>query len=96
MWPKGLKDANNELIPFQHGSIAQGKIITVEYDYSKTINGRHPLTVNFSFAVGGRTHQGNVENIFTSINQLKQSGEAVWIVYIPENPELISVWPPMV
>jgi hypothetical protein len=41
------------------------------------INGKQPITVSFSFAVGGSTYQGNVENIFTSINQLKQSGEAV-------------------
>ncbi len=60
------------------------------------INVKHPITVSFSFAVGGSTYQGNVENIFTSINQLKQSGEAVWIVYMPENPYLSSVRPPMV
>jgi hypothetical protein len=96
LWRKGLRDASNELIPLQHGSIAQGEITSVEYDYSKTINGKHPLTVNFSFAVGGRTYQGNVGNIFSSINQLKQAGEGVWIVYMPENPDLSSVWPPMV
>lgn len=96
MWRKGLRDANDELIPLQHGSIAQGEITSVEYDHSKTINGKHPLIVNFSFAVGGRTYQGNVGNIFTSINQLKQAGEPVWIVYMPENPDLSSVWPPMV
>ncbi len=96
LWRKGLKDANDELMPLEHGSVVQGEIESVEFDYSKTINGRHPLTVNFTFEVGGQTYNGNVGNIFESHNKLKKVGDAVWVVYLKENPQLSSVWPPMV
>lgn len=95
LWRKGLREANEELIPLQQGAVVQGEIESVEYDYTKTINGKHPLTINFTFKANGQTHIGNVGNIFDSANKLKKAGDAVWIVYMPENPELSSVWPPM-
>jgi hypothetical protein len=95
LWRKGIKDANDELIPLQYGEAIEGEIDSVEMDYSKTINGRHPLVVNFLFEVNGQKYAGNVGNIFDSIDQLKNPGDPVWVVYMPGDPTLSSVWPPL-
>lgn len=95
LWKKGLRDANNELTPLKEGTAVQGEIESVEYDYTKTINGRHPLTVSFTFKANGQIHKGNVGNIFDAEHKLKKIGDAVWVVYMPDNPDLSSVWPPL-
>ena len=95
LWRKGIKDANDELIPLEHGNVVQGEIESIETDYSKHINGRHPFIVNFLFRVNGQLHIGNVGNIFDPVHKLKKVGDPVWVVYMPEDPDLSSVWPPL-
>lgn len=93
LWRKGIKEANDELIPLEHGNVVQGEIESITMDRSKTMNGQHPFVVNFSFSINGQTHTGNVGNIFDPI--LKRRGDPVWVVYMPEDPNLSSVWPPL-
>lgn len=95
LWRKGIKDANDELTPLMYGELTEGQIDSIEMDYSKTINGRHPLEVHFSFDANGQTITGNVGNIFDSVDQLKNPGDPVWVVYMPSDPNLSSVWPPL-
>ncbi len=94
-WRKGIKEANNELIPLEHGTAILGQITSIERDYTKTINNKSPFVVEFLFEAGGQKHIGNVGNIFDPIDQEKKVGDKVWVVYIPENPELSSIWPPL-
>ncbi|MCA0430889.1 MAG: hypothetical protein LCH32_10360 [Bacteroidetes bacterium] len=95
LWKKGLKEANEELIPLKDGIAVKGEITSIEFDRSKTINGKHPLEVTFSFNANGKTLTGQVGNIFDPINNIKQVGDGVWVVYMPEDPNLSSVWPPL-
>jgi len=94
-WRKGIKEANDELIPLEHGTPVLGEIISVERDYTKTINGKSPFTVEFLFTVGSQKHNGSVGNIFDNIDQQKQKGDKIWVVYMPNDPNLSSIWPPM-
>ncbi len=94
-WRKGIKEANNELIPLEHGTPVLGQITSIKRDYTKTINNKSPFVVEFLFEFGGQKHTGNVGNIFDDIDQQKQPGDKVWVVYMPENPELSSLWPPL-
>lgn len=95
LWRKGIKDANDELVPLKYGDVTEGEISSIEMDGSKTINGRHPFVVNFSFKVNGQIYSGNVGNIFDPVNQFKKQGDPVWVVYMPGDPSLSSVWPPL-
>ncbi|MBL7910829.1 MAG: hypothetical protein JNJ41_07240 [Bacteroidia bacterium] len=94
-WRKGIKEANNELIPLEHGTAILGQITSIERDYTKTINNKSPFVVEFLFEAGGQKHIGNVGNIFDPIDQQKKVGDKVWVVYMPENPALSSLWPPL-
>lgn len=96
IWRKGIKEANDELIPLEHGTVIMGEIVEIVHDRSKTINNQSPYIVHFLFTVGGKKYSGNVGNIFTRPELLKQPGEKVWVVYMPDNPELSSLWPPLV
>jgi len=94
-WRKGIKEANNELIPLQNGSTVLGQITSIKRDYTKKINNKSPFVVEFLFETGGQKHTGSVGNIFDDVDQQKQPGDKVWVVYMPENPELSSLWPPL-
>jgi hypothetical protein len=95
IWRKGLREAEEELIPLQSGTPVLGEIETIQRDYSKKMNGRSPLTVTFLFNANGQTHRGSVGNIFDNIDLTKKAGDKVWVVYMPENPQLSSIWPPL-
>lgn len=95
IWKKGIKEANDELIPLQQGDSVIGEIEKISRDYSKNMNGKSPFTVEFLFEVNGQKHRGSVGNIFDDIDIQKQIGDKVWVVYLAENPELSSIWPPL-
>lgn len=96
LWKRGIKNANNELTPLQYGSLALGEITSVRCDYSTRINNRSPFIVEFTFEANSQKYRGEVDNIFEEINTQKKPGDQVWVVYMPENPKLSSVWPPLV
>lgn len=95
LWIKGIRDAKAELIPLEHGAHVEGEITAIEYDYTKTINNRHPKELQFSFKANGQQHIGTVPNIFDPIELWKKPGDKIWVVYMRDNPELSSVWPPI-
>ena len=96
VWRSGKRKARNELLPLQQGTPAKGEIIDIYRNTSVSINGRNPWTVEFVFDVKGQKIVGSVENVWERIDVLKQPGDAVWVVYMPENPhELSSIWPPL-
>lgn len=95
LWKKGIKDANNELIPLEHGTVAVGEITDIRQDFSKKINGQSPFIIEFTFEVGKQKHTGDVGNIFDRSGARKTLGDKLWVVYMPEDPSLSSIWPPL-
>lgn len=95
LWRKGLRDANNELIPLQHGATVKGEVTAIRVDGSKQINGRNPRILEFVFSANGQRFGGNVPNIMDPIEQWRRPGDQIWVLYMPDNPDLSSVWPPL-
>lgn len=96
LWRKGLKDAKAELIPLEFGSTTEGEISSIKKDYSKKMNGQSPFIVEFIFDVHGKKFRGSVGNIFDSVDLSMQTGDKIWVVYMPEDPEnFSSIWPPL-
>lgn len=94
-WRKGLKTANDELLPLEQGKATVGKIIDVRTDYTQSMNGQSPTIVEFQFEADGKEHLGNVGNIYDSVHRKKKVGDSLWVVYMPNDPDKSSVWPPM-
>ena len=95
LWKKGIKVANEELIPLEHGDSIAGEIESISRDYSIKINGVSPFVIHFIFEVNGQKHRGSVGNIFDDIDLKKKVGDLIWVVYMKNNPELSSIWPPL-
>ncbi|HTF06049.1 MAG TPA: hypothetical protein VK826_18595 [Bacteroidia bacterium] len=95
LWRKGIREANAELVPLEHGAHTEGKITNIAKDYTKKINGVSPKILTFVFESGGAKHVGTVPNLMDPVVHLKQPGDKIWVVYLPDNPSVSSVWPPM-
>lgn len=95
LWKRGIKEANDELIPLQFGTPVLGKIESIKKDYTKHINGVSPFIVEFLFEANGNKQLGTVGNIFDNIDLIKKPGDLIWVVYMPEDPNLSSIWPPL-
>lgn len=95
IWRSGLKEAKNELVPLRNGTPVLGTVTAVRVDGSKRINDRFPMIVDFIFDAHGRSVVGSVGNIFADMHLLKQPGQKVWVVYMPDDPNLSSIWPPL-
>ncbi|MCW7469256.1 hypothetical protein [Leptospira kanakyensis] len=95
-WRRGLRTANDELIPLEQGKATVGEIIDIRKDYTQSLNGKSPTIVEFVFEVSGKKYTGNVGNIYESVHLTKKIGDKLWIVFMPKEPEISSVWPPLV
>lgn len=95
MWKKGLRIANEELEPLMNGAVTQGTITNISQDFSIKINGKSPYLVEFIFDFQGAKIAGDVGNLFDSNVLMKNPGDKVWVVFLPDKPEQSSIWPPM-
>jgi hypothetical protein len=95
LWRKGLRDAQGELQPLEFGVHTKGEITGINIDYGKRINDRHPKTLEFVFTANGQKWAGTVPNIMDPVEQWKRPGDQIWVVYMREDPNISSVWPPM-
>lgn len=95
LWKKGIKDAKKELLPLEQGAIAIGEITDIRQDFSVKINNKSPYVIEFVFEAGGQKYVGDVGNIFDRASAMKEIGDQLWIVYMPEDPSLSSIWPPI-
>lgn len=95
MWRKGLRDAQGELQPLEFGVHAKGEVTSITTDYSKKINGRSPKILEFAFTANGQKWAGTVPNIMDPIEHWKRPGDQIWVVYMQDNPQISSAWPPM-
>ncbi len=95
LWKKGIRIANEELNPLMNGAHVHGTITSVSQDTSIQINGKSPYQVEFLFEFQGRSIAGDVGNLFDPIVLMKNPGDKIWVVFLPEDPNQSSVWPPM-
>lgn len=95
LWWRGAKTANEELKPLQYGKPVLGEIESISIDHTKHINGVSPFIVQFLFEINGQKFAGSVGNIFDRVDLTKKKGDSVWVVYMPEDPSLSSIWPPL-
>lgn len=95
LWKKGIKNANAELNPLMNGNSTHGTIVDVSENRSIQINGRSPFVVSFTFNANGQTMNGSMGNLFDASSKLKKPGDKIWVVYMLDDPEQSSIWPPL-
>ncbi len=74
------------------GQPTLGQITTVEENIMVEVNGRHPWKIEYLFQMNGKSYSGKVSTLNHPGRQF-QSGNAVYILCLPENPEVNAIYP---
>ena len=95
MWIIGYRRAKNQLIALERGVAARAELIGVERDHSVKMNGRSPWRIEYTFETqDGQIRDGWVHT-WQGRHTRRSPGEVFWVVYLPEDPEQNTVWPPV-
>ncbi|NNC42712.1 MAG: hypothetical protein HKO03_05690 [Acidimicrobiia bacterium] len=90
----GVKVAKKRLLAWREGVGAPATVTWIGRDTSYKVNGRSPYMMKYEFAADGVMHTG-VRKSFNREIKRYGLGERIWIVYLPENPDLSAEWPPI-
>ena len=96
LYKSGKKEGFEKITALQNGVAAEGEISEISYDTSETMNGKHPYLVKYMFTTASGLLQADSVKSWDDNNALLKKGDKIWVVYIPENPQISSPWPPMV
>jgi hypothetical protein len=94
MFLNGRKTAHGILHAFRNGIAVPGEIAEVSVDTTQSINDRHPWRLVYHFPVDGQEHEG-VLTSFDSTIATRSRGQPVWVLYVPEDLEQNTLYPPL-
>jgi len=77
------------------GQVTLGTITDVTQNYSVTINGRHPWRICYGFRVGGREYGGETTTLRPA-GFAYQTGQPVYVLYLENEPERSTIYPPVI
>lgn len=91
---QGRKAPERQIAALTQGVCAEGQIVTIGQDFSETINGRNPFRIDYVFSVQGQPVSGSTRG-WDVIHAMRRPGEPLWVVYLPTDPTVNSIWPPV-
>jgi hypothetical protein len=94
MMRSGRRSAAATLNAFTRGTAVKGKVVSVTMDYSQSINGQHPWKLVYHFPVGGEWQEG-IAVSWDSTVTMRAAGQPLWVLYLPEDPEQNTLYPPL-
>lgn len=92
----GLKTAKQKIEALEKGVKAEGVLVDIYKDTTQTVNGRHPWRLDYEFT----TKRGDIisakkTGAWNNNNRFRNPNDKLWVVYLPENPEISAIWPPV-
>lgn len=90
----GLQAGFSKIRPFEHGVATRGEVIEIHKDYTQSINGRNPWKVVYKYTVMGHPYEGSARSYGYAVEQ-HEPGNIVHVLYMPENPEESTIYPPV-
>ncbi len=92
----GLRTAKRKIEALEKGIKAEGLLTDIYKDTSETVNGRHPWRLEYEFKTKPETLiQSKKTGAWNNNNRHRKINDKLWVVYLPENPEINAVWPPV-
>jgi hypothetical protein len=85
-------EAQKFLAVLRYGDATRGQVTEVERNLTVRINHQHPWIIHYAFQWGGNSYQGRVSTLNSPGPQL-QVGQAVCVLYLPENPARNALYP---
>lgn len=89
----GRRHAKKTLKAFVRGTAVEGKVVSVAQDQSQTMNGEHPWKLIYHFPLHGQLHAGAVVSWDSTITA-RAAGQPLWVLYLPEDPDQNTAYPP--
>ena len=92
----GLKTANKKIMALENGTNAEGVLIDIYKDRSQEINGKNPWLIEYEFTTEkGELITAKKTGAWNTNNRYRRPNDQVWVLYMPENPEISAIWPPV-
>ena len=96
LFKSGRAEGKEKIMALENGIATEGEILDVSFDTSESINGRNPYQIRYIFADKNGQQQMDTVKSWDDNNAFREKGDKIWVVYVPENPQQSSPWPPMV
>ena len=90
----GISHANSLLRAFRQGVAEKGKIASIGKDTTQSINNVHPWKLVYHFPVNGQLVEGKVISFDSTVGQ-RRPGQPLWVLYLPDQPEASTPYPPV-
>jgi len=88
------RQAQQVLQVLRIGEAVLGQITDTSERTYITINERHPWTISYRFQIDGSEYIGAATTLRTP-DWRHQPGQAVWVLYLPDNPMQNTIYPPV-
>jgi hypothetical protein len=88
----GWRSNRREIRAFTDGRPVTARVTSVGQDYSVTVNGRHPLRMEWQFEVASQQYSGSISAMDRALfGDLTEQKEVV-VLYDPMNPDVNTIW----
>jgi len=95
IWKNAEKKIKLQVKALQDGDAVEGQIADVYRDTTITVNGRNPWALVYAFETNsGQLLEGTISSWDRSLT-MRSPGDKTWVVYVPLQPEVNSIWPPI-
>lgn len=92
----GLRNANRKLMALQFGVKSEGVLVDIYKDHSETVNGRNPWLLEYEFTTdNGKFISAKKTGAWGKNNRYRKPNDHLWVVYMPDSPEISAIWPPV-
>lgn len=86
------REAQQTVALLREGRSVLGEMVDVYQNLSVRVNGRHPWTAEYRYAVDGRPYEGKVVTLVRP-DLRQQAGKGVYVLYQPGEPARSTIYP---
>ena len=76
------------------GEPVLGSIVDIHENVAVEVNGRHPWTITYGFAVDGDEYEGKTTTL-RPVGFTHHPGQPMYVLYLPDDPTQSTIYPPV-
>ena len=87
--------AQQTLNVLRMGKPTPGNIVDIRENVAVEVNGRHPWTITYGFAVDGEEYEGQTTTL-RPVGFTHQVAQPTTVLYLPDDPTQNTIYPPVI